>query len=44
MSGDNIASIVKSPAFTILIATICVIVIMDRLPVVITTIKEIKKS
>lgn len=44
MSGDNIANIVKSPAFTILITTICVIVIIDRLPVVITTIKEMKKA
>jgi len=44
MKGDNIAAIIKSPAFTILVGTICVLVIMDRLPVIINTIKAMKQE
>ncbi len=42
MKGDNIAAIIKSPAFTIFVGTVCVLIIMDRLPVVIKKIKDNK--
>ncbi len=44
MSGDNITAIVKSPAFTMMVATVCVIVIINQMPVLITTIREMKKK
>lgn len=44
MSGDNITAIVKSPAFTMMIGTICVIIIIQHMPVLITTIREMKKN
>lgn len=44
MSGDNIAAIIKSPAFTIMIATVCLIAVMNQLPVLMTTIKTIKET
>lgn len=44
MKGDNIAAIIKSPAFTIFVGTICVLVIMKQVPVMVKSIKEIKKG
>jgi hypothetical protein len=43
MKGEDFVSIVRSPAFTVLITTICVVFVMKQLPGVITTIKELKK-
>ncbi len=44
MSGDNITAIVKSPAFTMMVATVCIIVIINQMPVLMTAIREIKKN
>ncbi len=44
MKGDNITAIIKSPAFTIFVGTVCVLIIMDRLPVMINTMKAMKKD
>lgn len=43
MKGDNIAAIVRSPAFTIFVGTVCILIIMHQVPVVIEKIKETKK-
>ncbi len=43
MNGDNIAAIVKSPAFTIFVATVCIVVVMHQIPVVVATIREMKQ-
>ena len=42
MTGTNVVDLAKSPAFTILIATICILIIMNQVPVLITTMKAIK--
>jgi hypothetical protein len=43
MSGNNFVEIIKSPAVTVIVITLCVIVVMNRVPVVITSINAIKK-
>lgn len=44
MSGNDIASIVRSPAFTIFVATVCTIVIMKQAPVMMAKIREVKSA
>jgi hypothetical protein len=43
MKGDNIAAIINSPAFTIFVGTVCIIVVMHQIPVVVATIREMKQ-
>ncbi len=44
MSGNNIVEVIKSPAFTAVVITICVIAVMKQAPAMIATIKEMKKN
>ena len=44
MTGDNVVSIIKSPAFTVLMVTVCLILVMNHVPVVVGKIKAIKKA
>lgn len=44
MSGDNLVAIIKSPAFTILTCTICLVVVIKQISSVIDNIKAVKKA
>ena len=44
MNGDNLVTIIKSPAFTILVGTVCVIAFMNHIPKLIITIKEVRNK
>ena len=44
MKGDDIVNIVKSPAFTIMITTICVIVVMQQIAPTVLAIKAAKRD
>jgi len=44
MKGDNIVKVVTSPAFTILIGTVCFIAIVKYVPPMIITYKNMYKK
>ena len=44
MKSEDIVQIIKSPAFTIFAATICIAFLMNKIPVMMTTIKGIRNS
>jgi len=43
MNGNNVVEIIKSPAVTVIVITLCALLVLKRIPVVISTIKAIKK-
>ena len=44
MKGDNIVAIIRSPAVTVLVAALGLLVIMRQVPLMITSIKAAKKA
>lgn len=42
MRSEDLASIFKSPAFTIFVATICTIVLIHHVPVLVRNIRTLK--
>jgi hypothetical protein len=44
MNGNNVVEIIKSPAVTVIVISLCALLIMNRVLVVMTTIKAIKKE
>lgn len=44
MKGEDFSNIVRSTAFTIFVATVCTVVLFHQLPVLVKSIKAIKKD
>jgi hypothetical protein len=44
MKTNDIVEIIKSPAFTFMVGTICLIVVMRQVPIMVSSIKEMNKK